>query len=473
MDKLKRDLSELDVWSLALGAIIGWGCFVLPGNKFLNDAGPLGTAIALSIGALIMIFIARSYGVLIHRFPVAGGEFTYAYVGFKRKHAFFAAWMLGLSYLSIVPLNATALGLISRYMFPGVIQVGYLYTIAGWDVYLGEILVSSLTLILLTIANIRGVKLFGALAKFLAFGLSGGIVILFVLTLLSPQVDFNNLQPLFSPNKSVWAGILSIVAIAPWAFVGFDTIPQASEEFKFNPKKSYRLMLISIIIGALMYILVNTMTAMVFPWVEYLQTQPHWATGEAVEMVAGKAGLFILGIAILSAILSGINGFLLATSRLFLGMARTYALPEVFGTIHPVHKTPSFALLFVLAISLIAPWVGRAALLWIVDMASIGAAIGYFYTSATAFVLYLRDKNNAELKKNAPYAFLGSLFSIGFAVLLLMPGSPAVLSTPSLIALVIWVLMGLGFYLSSKNYRNATDTELAQNFGLEDIHGDA
>ena len=76
MDKLKRDLSELDVWSLALGAIIGWGCFVLPGNKFLNDAGPLGTAIALSIGALIMIFIARSYGVLIHRFPVAGGEFT-------------------------------------------------------------------------------------------------------------------------------------------------------------------------------------------------------------------------------------------------------------------------------------------------------------------------------------------------------------------------------------------------------------
>jgi len=70
----------------------------------------LGTAIALSIGAIIMIFIARSYGVLIHRFPVAGGEFTYAYVGFKRKHAFFAAWMLGLSYLSIVPLNATDLG---------------------------------------------------------------------------------------------------------------------------------------------------------------------------------------------------------------------------------------------------------------------------------------------------------------------------------------------------------------------------
>ena len=163
----------------------------------------------------------------------------------------------------------------------------------------------------------------------------------------------------------------------------------------------------------------------------------------------------------------------MATSRLFLGMARTYALPKPFGYIHPKYKTPSFALLFVLAISLIAPWVGRAALLWIVDMASIGAAIGYFYTSATAFVLYLRDKNNVELKKNAAYAFLGSVFSIGFVVLLIMPGSPAVLSTPSFIALVVWLLMGLGFYLSSKGYRQASDTQLAQNFGLEDVHGDA
>jgi hypothetical protein len=47
MKPLKRDLNELQIWSLALGAIIGWGCFVLPGNKFLPTAGPLGTAIGL------------------------------------------------------------------------------------------------------------------------------------------------------------------------------------------------------------------------------------------------------------------------------------------------------------------------------------------------------------------------------------------------------------------------------------------
>ena len=31
-NKFKRTLRPIDVWGLALGAIIGWGCFVLPGN---------------------------------------------------------------------------------------------------------------------------------------------------------------------------------------------------------------------------------------------------------------------------------------------------------------------------------------------------------------------------------------------------------------------------------------------------------
>ena len=28
----KKELRPIDVWGLALGAIVGWGCFVLPGN---------------------------------------------------------------------------------------------------------------------------------------------------------------------------------------------------------------------------------------------------------------------------------------------------------------------------------------------------------------------------------------------------------------------------------------------------------
>ena len=80
--QLEKKLSPLNVWALALGCIIGWGAFVMPGNTFLVKAGPLGTAIAMGIAALIMIVIAFNYNFMINRFPVAGGEFTYADAAF-------------------------------------------------------------------------------------------------------------------------------------------------------------------------------------------------------------------------------------------------------------------------------------------------------------------------------------------------------------------------------------------------------
>ncbi len=466
LEKLKKELGELDIWALALGAIIGWGCFVLPGTKFLVDAGPLGASIGIVLGALIMMVIAKSYGVMVQRFPVAGGEFTFAYVGFKRKHAFVAAWLLGLSYLSIVPLNATALGLISRYMFPGIIQQGYLYTVAGWDVYLGEIIVASLAIIALTLLNIKGVSLFGTLAKILAFTLSIGIVVLFVFALLNPITEIEYLTPVFSPNKTPWVGILSIVAIAPWAFVGFDTIPQASEEIRFDPKRSLRLMIIAIAIGAMMYVLVTLLTAMVGPWSVFILENSQWATGSAVQLIAGDIGMYILGIVILSAILSGLNGFLLASSRMFLVMARTHALPSVFAEVSKKNHTPHASLLFVMSVSLIAPWIGRAALNWIVDMASLGAAVGFFYTCASAYKLSFDFKEDKQLLRNRPFALLGSLFSILFALLLLIPASPASLSLPSLIALVVWIGLGFVFYQSSNQYKKTNQQEMDRYFGV-------
>ncbi|MFC2662229.1 MAG: APC family permease, partial [Eubacterium sp.] len=75
--QLEKKLSPLNIWALALGCIIGWGAFVMPGDKFLPNAGPLGTLIAMSIGAAVMIIIAFNYNYMINLFPEAGGEFTY------------------------------------------------------------------------------------------------------------------------------------------------------------------------------------------------------------------------------------------------------------------------------------------------------------------------------------------------------------------------------------------------------------
>jgi len=456
--KLEKSLSPINVWSLALGSIIGWGAFVMPGNLFLQTAGPLGTAIGMIIGAFIMIIIALSYGYMVQKFPVAGGEFAFSFKGFGRNNAFICAWFLGLSYLAIVPLNATALGLIGRYMFPGLLQRGYLYTIAGWEVYLGEVIFTSLALFIFAYTSIKGIKLSGWLQTFMAFALVGSILILIVVGLLHPETNLSNLKPLFAPEVSPINGILSIVAIAPWAYVGFDAIPQAAEEFNFSSKKARGIMIISIIFGALMYIAMNTVTAIVHPWHDFISSKPFWATGTAVEQLMGNTGLIILGIALIAAIVAGIIGFYMAASRLLFSMARAKALPSWFGFIHPKYRTPSNAIKFVLAISLITPWFGRQVLLWVVDMASIGAAIGYFYTTASAFKFLRKEKGHKGLKV---FSCIGAILSLGFVILLIVPGMPAYLSFPSRIALIIWIALGAIFYMSvARTYVKLSSKEL-------------
>lgn len=55
--------------------------------------------------------------------------------------------------------------------------------------------------------------------------------------------------------------MLATFAIAPWAYVGFDTIPQAAEEFKFSYKKVSGIMIVAIIFGCFVYTANNTITA--------------------------------------------------------------------------------------------------------------------------------------------------------------------------------------------------------------------
>ncbi|MCQ2137426.1 MAG: APC family permease [Bacteroidales bacterium] len=456
---LKRKLSPVNVWALALGCIIGWGAFVMPGNKFLITAGPLGTAIAMAVAAVIMIVLAFNYDYMINIYPEAGGGFAFARHSFGRNHAFVCSWFLGLSYLTIVPLNATALALLGRNLLGNVFQFGFHYTVAGYDIYCGELLLAVAALVIFAWINIRDIKFSGGFQTILVFALVAGVAIIGAGALISPQTSMASLAPGFHPDVAPIAGILAIIAIAPWTFLGFDTIPQAAEEFNFSPRKTKAIMIISLLFGGLVYVVLNTVTAAVVPegyaaWPEYLADLPNLhgvkslPTFNAAYQILGGAGLVFLGIAVLAAILSGIVGFYMATSRLLYAMARNQYLPKWFGTLHPKYSTPKNAVIFVMLISLTAPFFGRSALNWIVDMSSIGAAIGYGYTSAAAFKHARKEKKYGIAASGA----LGVLISLAFCVLLLVPigNLGCCLGPEAYICLGIWTVLGIIFYFSSR-----------------------
>ncbi|HAP2020171.1 TPA: APC family permease, partial [Escherichia coli] len=162
----------------------------------------------------------------------------------------------------------------------------------------------------------------------------------------------------------------------------------------------------------------------------------------------GHIGLAILAIAIIMGIFTGLNGFLMSSSRLLFSMGRSGIMPTVFSKLHRRYKTPYVAIIFLVAITLIAPWLGRTALTWIVDMSSTGVSIAYFITCLSAAKLFSYNKaSNTYGPIYKTFAILGSIVSFIFLLLLLVPGSPAALSTPSYIALGVWAIIGLGFFV--------------------------
>lgn len=475
---LQKKLKPFNVWAIAFGCIIGWGSFINPGKKFLPTSGVAGTAIAMALGALIMIVIAFSYAYMVPKYPTAGGEFSFAKECFGKQCAFLCGWFLIAAYLTNVPMNSTAIALIVDGIFGPVLKFGFHYTIARFEVYMGEIMLAAAVLILFGVLNIRGVRIAGVVQTILAAGLVVSVFILTVAAVVSPLTSFENMSPIWGFDKagaisdfqqnayysvetyahsdttSALTGVLATLAIAPWAFVGFDTIPQAAQEFKFSNKKVSGIMIFAILFGCFVYISNNTVTAAVLSnWPDLVVNSEStpWLLLTAAEKLMGNAGKTLVGIAVSCAVLSGIMGFYLASSRLMYAMACDGCLPKAFAEIDPRYGTPHKALLFCICVSLAGPILGREALGWFLDMSSIGASIGFGFTClSTLKTLNKTNEKNVFLKW---MSVLGTLFSIAFIILQLVPipGLNEVhFCVESYIMLGVWVFLGAAFYIAKR-----------------------
>ena len=481
---LKRQLNPMHVWAIAFGCIIGWGSFINPGKKFLPNSGVAGTAIAMVLGALVMVIIAASYAYMVPKYPQSGGEFTFTKNCFGKIPAFICGWFLVAGYLTNVPMNSTAIGMIVDGVDgdANILKWGFSYEIAGFPVHLGEILFAGAILILFGILNIVGVKKAGFVQIVLASLLAICAFTLCIACIISADKQGINWELAWGFDKNAAleaaggkeltniagvnfadyangttsqgkiAAILATFAIAPWAFVGFDTIPQAAEEFKFSYKKVMKILVIAIAFGAFVYISNNTVAAAVYAnWPEDV-LKNDWVLLIAAKHLLGNFGTVLIAIGVSCAVLSGIMGFYLASSRLMFAMARDGYLPKVFSKVDPKYGTPKNAMIFCIAVSLAGPILGRNALGWFVDMSAIGASIGYMFT-CLATLITMKKFGDGKIGLKI-LAAAGAFLSIVFIVLQLIPipGLSGVsFGTESYILLIVWIVLGALFYI----YENA------------------
>ena len=375
----------VDVWALSLGCIIGWGAFVMPGTTFLPAAGPAGTVIAMLLSAAIMLVIGANYAYLMGKQPGIGGVYAYTKGAFGRDHAFISSWFLCLAYLSLIPQNATALTVVGRALFGSALQQGVHYQLAGYEVYLTETAGAIFVLVLIALLAIRCKRLLQWIQTGFGILLMAGVAVISVAAL--PHVHLRQVFESFGTGHPVH-GIFSIVILAPWAFVGFEVVSLETAHFKFQIQKSRWLIGVAILLGGFMYISMTVIAASVIPdgyasWQEYLADLGRFGnyaaipTFNAARTLIGGAGLAVMGVTVVSAIVTSVIGFYRASARILTNMAEDHILARSF-------ERPAFCFVFVMIVSILLSLFGRNVLGWVVDLSSFGAVVAFGYASAAA-----------------------------------------------------------------------------------------
>ncbi|MBO4683773.1 MAG: amino acid permease [Desulfovibrio sp.] len=448
--RLTPYLGPAGAWALALGSSIGWGSLVITSSTYLAQAGPVGSLLGTLAGGLVMLIIARNYHYMMNCCPEAGGAYAYARSCFGHDHGFLVAWFLALTYLAIFWANATALPLFARYFLGGLFQVGKLYTIFGYDIFLGEVLLTAGAIGLFSLVCTGSKKATALLMLGFAICFTLAVTVCFLWAASSaPAFD-----PPFVPDAAVLSQVAKIAIISPWAFIGFENISHATEEFSFKPTRSFRVLVAAVITTTALYAFITLLSATAWPaqfgsWFDYIRhlDQLNGIEGlpafYAARHYMGQAGVVLLMAALLSLVLSSLIGNILSLSRLFYALAKDGILPRRFASLNR-HSVPAAAVLLVGCVSLATAFIGRTAIGWIVDVTTIGATLVYAFVSACAWKQ--ADMQCDRLEKATGMA--GVAIMVCFEAYLLAPNlfSASSMAAESYFLFVLWSVFGFIFF---------------------------
>ncbi len=461
---LQPYLSQAAAWALAVGTSVGWGSLVVTSNTYLAQAGPAGSVLGLLIGMVLMLVICRNFSYMASRYPRAGGIYAYTKEVFGYDRAFLVFWFLSLTYISMFWANATSLPLFCRYFIGDTFKFGHLFTLFGYDVYLGEALLTLATIAAITGLCIRSKAIAAHAMVVLVAVFVVGITLCFGVSIVGNR---GSLAPAFVPDGTALSQTFRIALISPWAFIGFESITHSAEEFKFKRDRLHRVLVLSVLTSTALYIFVTLLSITAYPegcasWLDYIRNLGSYSGIEglpafyAARHYLGDFGVALLMLSLLALVLTSLIGNLRALSRLFFAAARDDILPSCFAELND-KRIPANAMLLVAAASVPIVFVGRTAIGWIVDVTTLGATMLYGFVSAAALKTARKLKN----RRVGVTGLIGSIVMVVFGIYLLFPllFGDAMLETETYILFMVWTVIGL-FY-----FRHIIRKDHARRFG--------
>lgn len=437
----EKVLSRVDVLALAFGAMIGWGWVVLAG-EWIREAGLIGSVLAFVGGGIMVLFVGLVYSELTSAMPQTGGVTVFLERALGYGWSFIASWAIALGYISVVAFEAVALPTVVDYLFPDY-QVGYLWQVAGWDVYASWVGIGMAGSLIVTWINYRGIKQ----AAFFQIVCTGLLTLIgLVLIIGGPlTVTPDHVSPAFTGGI---AGLFGVLIMTPFMFVGFDVIPQTAAEINLPFKKIGRVLTLSVCMTVVWYIGIVYAVGRSLSPEEISRSSLPTADAMAALMNSPWGGTLLI-IGGIGGILTSWNAFFVGGSRVLYVMARKGMLPEAFGRLHPKYHTPANAILLIGVCSVIAPLFGEQTLLWLANAGSLSIMMTYLLVSVSFVVLRKREP---QLKRpfragESSWIGYGAVFTSLFLFILYLPSMPAALQWPyEWMILLLWWVLGLFYF---------------------------
>jgi amino acid transporter len=251
--------------------------------------------------------------------------------------------------------------------------------------------------------------------------------------------------------------------LAPWAFVGFEVISLETAHFDFKMGRSRWIIIAAILLSGLVYVALTLVGVCSQPdgygsWQAYIADLANLdgvsavPTFHSARAIMGTGGLLVMAVAALAAILTGMIAAYRATARVLSTMAEANILSERFS------KT-TYSILFVMVISIVISIFGRSMLQCFMELTSLGAIIGFGYTSASAMRIARKNGDRRYVVLGA----VGAAVSVAFVLVQLIPGFTALetMSADAFLMLMLWCLLGFIFYLKTAAHTKKAGTSLA------------
>ena len=453
--EFNKVLNAWDILVIAFGAMIGWGWVVSTGG-WIEKGGVIGAALGFAIGGIMIFFVGMTYAELTAAMPQCGGEHVFSYRAMVSTGSFICTWMIVLGYVSVACFEACAFPTIITYLWPGFLK-GYMYTVAGFDIYASWLITAIVIAFLIMLINIIGAKTAAILQTVLTCIIGGAGILLIVASVINGTVDNLDGQIFAGTTAGVnIKAIIGVAAMSPFYFIGFDVIPQAAEEINVPPKKIGNILILSVVLAVIFYAFVIIAVGFVMNPGDIIASQEATGLVTADAMAAAfntKIMAKVIIVGGMCGIVTSWNSFLLGGSRAMYSMAESYMIPKFFAKLHPKHKTPVNALILIGILTMLAPFAGRMMLVWISDAGNFGCCFAYCMVALSFMILRKKEPDMPRPYKVPCYKFFGTMAVImsGFMVAMYcIPGSGGNLILQEWLMVLGWSALGVVFYVVCK-----------------------